>query len=440
MPTFRYHTLAGSAPGPAQLVEAPDRASAVRLLLTRGVAPVALEPVSPDARAGGAARWWRRGGQIGDPAPAAPGEAALQESGALARVLVAGGVRRGMSRAQMAAFVRELATAMQAGLTLVQALRTIARSGHSEAQRRMLGHLIAQVEQGKPLSEAAHAWGPPFNELVVALIRAGEVSGRQGSVLEQAAELLDRDLALRRAVLGALVYPLMLLALVAIAVTVVVAVIVPAILGPLEGQISAADLPLPTRVVQGVAWFIGGYWWLLLGLAAGALLAASRLYRLPGPRLALDGLIIRVPVAGRLLVDAAVARFTRTLATLLGAGLPALSALRLTRATLGNRALERVIEDVADQVQAGRTIAEPLDEARVFPPLLVQIVSVGERSGRLPELLSQAAGALDQRTQMSIKVLTTVLPPLLVILLACVIGFVIASILLPLLQLQEFIA
>ncbi len=425
MPTFRYQPLSTSSTSAAAapaLVEAVDRADAVRLLRQRGIIPAKVELVA------------------GAPASAA----SAPHADAPARVAASPrfALRAALSRAEMAAFMAELATAVGAGLTLVQAMRTLAKSGRTQRQKDMLEFLIHELEHGKPLSDAAAAWGRPFTELTVSLIRAGEASGRLAEVLAQAAVLLDRDLKLRRAILGATIYPMMLTGLVALAVAFVVAVIVPRVLEPLRGQMSFSDLPLPTRIVSAAATFVGDWWWLMLGSIILAAIAWPRLYRRPATRLAVDDALIRIPVVGRLVRDVAVARFTRTLGTLISAGLPALTSLRTTKATLGNRAMESMIDTVCEQVAAGRTISEPLEQAgggNVFPPLLVQIVSVGERSGRLPELLSQAAEAMESRTESSLKLFTTVLPPMLVILLAGVVGLVVAAVILPLLQMQEFI-
>lgn len=424
MPTFRYQPLSSStnaAAAPA-LVEAVDRADAVRLLRQRGIIPAKVELVA------------------GSPASAASAAHADAPAGVAASPRFA--VRAALSRAEMAAFIAELATAVGAGLTLVQAMRTLARSGRTQRQKEMLEFLIHELEHGKPLSDAAAAWGRPFSELTVSLIRAGEASGRLGEVLAQAAVLLDRDLKLRRAILGATIYPMMLTGLVAVAVAFVVTVIVPRVLEPLRGQMTFSDLPLPTRIVSAAAAFFGDWWWLMLGAVILAAVAWPRLYRRPATRLAVDGALIRIPVVGRLVRDVAVARFTRTLGTLISAGLPALTSLRTTKATLGNRAMEAMIDTVCEQVAAGRTISEPLEQAgggNVFPPLLVQIVGVGERSGRLPELLAQAAEAMESRTESSLKLFTTILPPMLVILLAGVVGLVVAAVVLPLIQMQEFI-
>ncbi len=425
MPTFAYRTLSTTNGTPTATIEAPDRPAAVRELLRRGVTPSSVEAVQTNGA----------GFAIGDPGresltavPENDSSAALKPgsfSGVLSRSV--------MSRAEMASFVRELATAVQAGLPLVPALRTIARQGRNAGQRRMFARIIADVEHGRSLGDAAAAWGKPFTELTVNLIRAGEASGRLPEVLVQAANLLDRDVKLRRSILAATLYPMILGCLLVIAVIVIVTVIVPRILAPLEGR----ALPFPTRVVQGFADFFGGYWWAIIPAVLLAVLGFSRVYARPDARLSIDRSLLRIPVLGRLLRDVAVARFTRTLGTLTAAGIPVLQALRITKGTLGNRAMEGVIDDVCDQVAGGRTIAEPMEQSGHFPPMLVQIVNLGERSGRLDEMLSQAAGAFEDRTETSVKLFTTALPPILVVILACVVGFVVLAILLPLLELQE---
>lgn len=422
MPTFEYQPLGNAS---AAVIEAPDRAAAVRQLREQGITPVSLRQIERRTRAREA------DAPITTSAPPPAARPVERAEGA--------GGRRSMSRAEMASFIRELATAVMAGLPLVQALKTIARQGRSPRQRVMLDHLINQVEHGKSLSDAAASWGRPFGELTISLIRAGEVSGRLGDVLEQAANLLDRDLKLRRTLMSGLLYPGILAVLIAIAITVIVTVIVPRILEPLQGQLRAVQLPLPTRIVTATTDFVAAYWW-LIGLAVvGGVMWLTALYRAPASRLSIDRFLLKVPVLGRVLRDVAVARFTRTLATLVSAGLPALTALRATKATLGNRAMEVVIDQVCEQVSSGKTIADPMERSGYFPPLLTQIVGVGERSGRLPQMLAQAAGVFEDRTETSIKVFTTVFPPLLIIVAAAIVGFVITAILLPLIQLQELI-
>ncbi len=402
MPTFRYKPVGGSMSG---TIEAPDRASALRELMRDGITPSDLQVAESSA-------------------------ARLRKSTAAGRI---GG--RTMSRAEFAAFVRELATALMAGLPLVTSLRTMQRGGSSGSQWRMLEHLIDRVEHGKSLAEAAREWGKPFDDLTINLIVAGEVSGKLDEVLRQAAGLLDGDVKLRRAVVSATLYPAILAGLISIAITVMVTVIVPKILEPMHGQLS--ELPWPTQVVQGVASFFATWWWGVLAFLGVFGVLARAALRDPTWRLAIDRGVLKIPLFGRLFRDLAVARFTRTLGTLTGAGIPALQALRITKGTLANKAMEQVIEDVCEQVSAGKTIADPMERSGYFPPMLVQIVNLGERTGKLDEVLAQAAEAFEERTQTSLKLLLTALPPLLVVILACVVGFVVISIMLPLIDLQE---
>ncbi|MBK9189731.1 MAG: type II secretion system F family protein [Phycisphaerales bacterium] len=407
MPTFVYKTMSS---GSTATIEAVDRAAAVRDLVRRGETPTSIEPAGI--------------------------------AGAPGRGAIVGGLRGGMSRAEVASLIRELATALQAGLPLVQSLRTLARQGRAGRQREMLETMIEQVEHGKSLADAMQSWGKPFSDLTVSLARAGEVSGRLPEILAQAADLLDRDLKLRRSVVSATLYPMILGVLLVVAIIIVVTVIVPRILEPLKG--AAIEMPLPTRIVQGVAHFFGGLWWgvipgwlVIIPAAALAVWACMRYYASPEGRMKVDMTLLRVPVLGRLLRDVAVARFTRTLGTLTQAGIPVLTSLRVVKATLGNRAMEHVMDDVAEQVAAGRTIADPMERSGYFPPMLVQIVNLGERSGKLDELLSQAAGAFEDRTEQSVKVFTTVLPPLLVVIMAGVVGFVVMAVMLALLAMQD---
>ncbi len=429
MATFRYDVAgrqrqdaAGSGGGGGALtIDAPDRASAVRALVARGVTPVKVELLTGRAERGAARR------SPGSPAKA---DAAADRGSPLGR--------RVMSRAELVAFVGELATAVRAGLPIVPALKTMARAGRSPAQRAMLAAVIDDVEKGKSLADAMRSVGKPFNDLVVSMVHAGEVSGKLDEVLSQAADLLTKDQKLRRALTSALVYPALLTLAIVGAIVVLVTVIVPNILAAVEGQIET--LPLPTLIVQEVAAFFGAWWWAVLLAIAAAVVVWRRLYSQPGPRETIDRLFLRTPVLGRLLRDVAVARFTRTFGTLAGAGLPVLNALKITKRTLGNKALEREIDLVCDDVSHGSTIAEPLERSGYFPALLIQITALGERTGKLDETLLHAADAFEERTEQSVKIFTQVLPPMLIVVLALVVGFVVLAVMLPLIELQGAIS
>ncbi|MFN7021023.1 MAG: type II secretion system F family protein [Phycisphaerales bacterium] len=439
MPTFEYESLGGSAGAGTAVIDAPDRAAAVRMLRQQGITPVRVEEVSRKGRWNDRKAAERGEAGAGTNFAFQPGRSSAARPGQSSKAAGVGAGRPAMTKSEMASFIRELATAVMAGLPLMQALKTIARQGRSSRQKAMLEHMIGEVEHGRSLGDAASSWGKPFTELTISLIRAGEVSGRLGEVLDQAANLLDREAKMRRTLMAGLLYPGILAALIAIAIVVISTVIVPSILEPLKSQMQSVTLPLPTRIVTGTVEFLTAYWYIIVGLATVLVLWIVKALRTPSSRLSIDAGLLKVPLLGRVLRDVAVARFTRTLCTLVSAGLPALTALRSTKATLGNKAMEKVVEEVCEQVSAGKTIAEPMERSGYFPPLLTQIVGVGERSGRLPQMLSQAANVFEDRTETSIKVFTTVFPPMLVIVAAIVVGFVIMAILLPLLQLQDMI-
>lgn len=411
MPTFQYNTVAGSA-----TIEAADRATALRQLVSRGVAPSGITEVK------GRAALADQNGPI-KVEPAASKTVPVRRS------------RGSVSLQDTAAFVRELATALSAGLPLMAALRTLARAGRSAAQQAMLGHLIQQVEQGSSLADACKSWGRPFDDLLINLIKAGEVSGKLPEVLHQAADLLEKSLAMRRSIVSATVYPAMLAVLVLVAVVIATTYIVPQILKTLEGN--RVELPWTTQVVKGFADFMGSYWWAVIGAIVLGVMAFARARQNPSTRLAMDRFALRAPLIGPVLTEAAVARFTRTLGTLVKAGLPVLGALRLTAATITNTAMKKAVLEVCEKVAGGKTIADPLEKSGYFPPLLVQIVSLGERSGKLPELLTNAAASLEERTAIRVKVFTEALRPLLVIVMALLAAFVIVAILSALLALQD---
>ncbi len=336
----------------------------------------------------------------------------------------------------MANLIRELATALEAGLPLMQSLKTVRKQAPGKALPVILDHLITRVEAGDQLHQAARDYGPPFDDLIVGMLRAADASGKMSEVLHQLADLLERSLELRREVLGATFYPMIVGTLIAVSAVILVTVLVPRLIEPLAGQM---ELPWPTRIVLGFASFLSSYWIYCI-LAVGVAWGAWHFWSaIPQNRYRIDLFKLRAPLMGRLLRDVAVARFTRTLGTLTAAGLPMLDALRITKNTLGNSALEAAMEEVQDQVTHGKALADPLERSGLFPPLLVQVVNLGERSGKLENMLMHSATAFDRQVNVSIKLFTKALPPVLLVIMASIGGFILAAILLPLLELQSIV-
>lgn len=402
-------------------IDAGDRSEAIRALKQRGETATQLAPMNGRVAVTRDAPSFR----------SSPG-AASADIGRAAK-----GSHGTMRRGELASFIREIATALEAGLPLMNALRAVEKQASSDRQRAVIEHLLSRIEAGRSLAQAALEWGRPFDDMIVGMLRAGEASGRLEVVMMQLADLLDRELETKRSVAGALMYPAILVVVLAIGITVIVTFIIPRVLASLEGQ--AIQLPLPTLIVKGFADFMGTYWWLVLAAIGLAYAAYKSAMAQPHLRQERDRRLLGVPILGSLVRDVAVGRFTRTLGTLMSSGIPILDAMIITRDTLGNKAMERVIDEVADKIRSGKSIAEPMEKSGYFPPVLIQIIDLGERSGRLDTMLTQAAQSFDRRTSASLKLFTAALQPVIVVFMALIIGFVVLSVILPMLSLQSAI-
>ena len=285
-------------------------------------------------------------------------------------------------------------------------------------------------------SEAMEEYGPPFDDMIIGMVRASDASGRMSEVMHQLADLLDRSVELRRELVGATIYPLIVACMIGVSIIIAVTFLLPRLMAPIIGQ-PGVTLPFPTKVLLGFADFMYAWWWLVLILTVAGVIGFRRWVAAPKNRRKVDLMLLKAPIVGNLVRDIAVARFTRTLGTLVSAGLPILSALNIVRDTLGNTVLMDAIDGVQEKVTTGQSLAEPLEKCGFFPPLLVQIVNIGERSGRLEPMLLHAATAFDRQVNTSLKLFTKLLPPVLLVGMAMIAAFVLAAILLPLLEMQK---
>ena len=409
MPTFEYEAITTTGRARRGSISAASRADATRQLLQRGETATSLVAAAS--------------------ARASISHTTGQSTSRRTR-------RPNMKKTEVASLMRELATALEAGLPLMQALRTIRRQASGRAAPVVLDHMIERVEAGESLHKAAVSYGPPFDDLIGGMLRAADASGDSSIVLHQLADLLERSIELRREILGAVFYPLMVAVLILCSAIILVTVLIPRLMEPLMAA-GMKQLPLPTQILLDLAGFIAAWWILCIAGIVGGVLFWKFWIAAPENRLRWDTWKLKIPVLGQLLRDVAVARFTRTMGTLAAAGLPLLDCLNITRDTLVNTAMMRAIDDVHGQVTEGRPLAEPLERSGLFPPLLVQVVNLGERSGQLEKMLSHAATAFDRQVNVSIKIFTKAFPPILIIIMASLGAFVLAAILLPLLELQN---
>jgi type II secretory pathway component PulF len=298
----------------------------------------------------------------------------------------------------------------------------------------LLRQLRSRVQEGTSLSEAMAEHPRVFSIMYVRLVRVGETGGILDAVLAQLSEMLDRQIELRERVKTASVYPAVVFLLGLVSVTIIVTVIVPRIVESVGAD--GAQLPWPTRVLMDASHFVVGWWWLLGPAIVGAVLG-FRQYVLRGPgRSWWDSFKLRMPIVGRLIRQLEAARLARSLGALLRGGVTVTEALRVTRDTVQNSRFREAVDGLMESIHAGESIARPLQRAELFPPLLVQMVRVGESTGRLDEMLLRSAVVHEGEARVTLDRFVTVLPVAMILVLACVIGFIVAALVLAIMEFQ----
>ncbi len=328
----------------------------------------------------------------------------------------------------------QLGTALRAGLPILNAIEIIEAQQHKPAVKELLGHLAREVSSGKALSDAMAERPEIFGDLYSSMVRVGETGGILDKTMKQLIRLIARDESIKSSMKNAAAYPLFVLGVGIISVIIVLTKVLPNIVNSMST--GTALLPLPTRILMATSDFLIAYGWfvaLLLGIATFAFIKWKRT---AAGRLMLDSFKLKFPILGPVLRTIAVGRFARTLGSLTESGITILHALGVVRDTLGNELLGRAIDDVISRVKAGEPLADPLAESGLFPPLLVQIVSIGEQTGKLDELLLNAADTFDNEADEAVTRFMAVFPAVLILLLALVVGFIIAATLLPIMGME----
>jgi len=336
------------------------------------------------------------------------------------------------------AVTNQLSTALRAGLPLLNGLQIIGDQQHKAVMRELLTELAKSVSSGQSLSEAMTLHEEIFSPLYLSMIRVGETGGILEQTSTQLADILSRDEKVKTSMKNASAYPIFVLGLGLVSVVVIITWILPRILATISGGL--AVLPWPTRVLMGISAFTRGvlttfHGWLFIVAVVAGLYYLRRWTKSAG-RIRWDAFKLRLPVLGSVLRTIAVGRFARTLGALTKGGVTILEALGVVRDTLGNELLGREIDGVAEKVKGGTSLAGPLETSGYFPPLLVQIVSIGEQTGRLDELLLNAADTFDAEADAAITRFMAIFPAVLILVLALVIAFIIAATLLPIVVME----
>jgi len=339
----------------------------------------------------------------------------------------------GVSAKALAVFVRQFSVMIDAGLPLVQCLEILGTQQDNKTFAKILQQTRMDVEGGASLADAMRKHPKAFDELFVNMIAAGEAGGILDTILKRLAVYIEKAVKLKAQVKGAMVYPVAVISIAGIVIAVIMWKVIPTFASMFEGL--GAQLPLPTRIVIGMSnWFVR----LLPFLVIGAILfviAFRRYYATHGGRRVVDRMVLKLPIIGILMQKIAVARFCRTLATLVSSGVPILDGLEITARTAGNAIIEDAIMAVRKGVEGGMTIAQPLKESGVFPPMVVQMIGVGEQTGALDAMLSKIADFYEEEVDQAVANLLTLMEPVMILFLGTTVGGIVIAMYLPLFDL-----
>lgn len=338
---------------------------------------------------------------------------------------------------EIAVLTRQIGTLLAAGIPLAETLAALSEQSDNKKLERVLAGIRQKVNEGTSLADTLGEHPALFSDLYVNMVRSGEAAGNLDAVLLRLAVFLDAQLALQAKVSGALTYPIIMMILGSLVMGVLLVVVVPQITSVFEDM--GKTLPWNTQLLIFVSGGIGTYWWLLIPLGIAGFFGFRRWSRTPRGRNLLDRVKLRAWVVGPLIRFVGVARFSRTLATMLAAGVPVLTALEITKKVLNNTVLEKVVESARDAIREGESIAVTLRKSGQFPSMMVHMVAVGERSGQLETMLENVAAAYEREVDGKVARLTTILSPAIIVTMALVVVFVVFSILTPILDMQNFV-
>jgi type IV pilus assembly protein PilC len=332
-------------------------------------------------------------------------------------------------------FTRQFATMINAGLPLVQSLNILAAQTENKSLREVTKAVVYDVESGNTLADAFSKHPKAFSDLYVNMVAAGEAGGILDTILLRLATFLEKNDALLRKVKGAMVYPGVIITVAGGAIAILLIFVIPTF----QTMFSSAglELPLPTRVVIGMSNFLIGYWWAVL-LAMGAVVFALRsYYATAGGKRHIDGALLRSPVLGDVIRKSAVSRFTRTLGTLVSSGVSILEGLEITAKTAGNSIIHDAVMDSRNSIAGGETIAAPLEKSRVFPPMVISMIAVGEQTGGLDEMLSKIADFYDEEVDVAVSALLSLMEPAMIVILGVIVGGMVIAMYLPIFDMMN---
>jgi type IV pilus assembly protein PilC len=395
MPVFAYRgrSAAGAVAGE---IEADDRPGAVAALRAKGVVATAVQERQAKA----------------------------------ARVKKIGG---GVKDKDLAIYTRQFSTMVDAGLPIAQCLMILSEQSDSKTLRDVTGRIAREVEGGATLAESFRRYPKVFDDLFTNMLQVGESGGVLDVVLQRLSGYIEKAAKLKSKVKGAMVYPVTIVSVAVLVIVFMMIFVIPTFAKMFSGL--GAELPLPTKIVMMLSNFVQRYIIFLVLAGAAVIYAIKRYYATDQGSKVIDAFLLKVPVIGMLIRKVAVARFTRTLGTLISSGVPILEGLLITARSAGNRVVEREVMQARTAVTSGRTLSEPLRGSTVFPPMVVHMISVGENTGALDQMLQKIADFYDDEVDTAVSALTSLLEPIMIVFLGVVVGGLVVAMYLPIFKL-----
>ena len=341
-----------------------------------------------------------------------------------------------VSTRDLSVITRQLSTLLHAGVTLVESLAAMVEQTDNEKLKLVLSQVKQRVNEGSSLADALGQHQKVFPDLYCNMVRAGESSGALDVVLTRLADFTENQAKLRSKIIGALTYPAIMSMIGLGILSILMVVVIPKITKIFEDR--KATLPIPTKILLAISNFVRDYWWLLLLLVVIFVFSMVKYVKTDKGRLRWDRLMLDMPIVGKIQRMLSISRFSKTLSTLLQSGVPLLNALGIVRNIVNNRILALAIDDARVSIKEGESIAAPLKRSGEFPPLVIHMIAVGERTGQLEEMLNNVADSYQDQAENRINALTTLLEPLMIVFMGGAVGFMVVSILLPIMQLNEF--
>ncbi|MGH7389086.1 MAG: type II secretion system F family protein [Candidatus Rokuibacteriota bacterium] len=405
MAVFAYRGRSGAGAVTGE-IEAADRVAAVAALRSRGVVATAVEERRAKAAASGISLKGRfGGGKVKDK--------------------------------HMAIYTRQFSTMIDAGLPIAQCLGILGEQSDSKTLRDVTQSIAKEVEGGAALADSFRKYPKTFDDLFTNMIQVGESGGVLDVVLQRLSQYIEKAASLKRKVKGAMVYPSTIIGVACLVVIFMMIFVIPTFANMFRGM--GAELPLPTKIVIWLSDFTVRYIVVIILAMAGFVYALKKYYGTDQGSKVIDAMLLKVPVIGTLIQKIAVARFTRTLGTLISSGVPILEGLRITARSAGNRVVERAVMQARAAVTAGRTLADPLRQEAIFPPMVVHMINVGENTGALDQMLQKIADFYEDEVDVAVGALMSLIEPLMIVFLGIVVGGLVIAMYLPIFRMVTLI-